>query len=120
MYLLDYTLGEKAANPVGSAPGLVMKMTEFGRRCLLAFPGVPYEMKAIYRAHAIDVFEHVAHIGSAHRTFRPAGMTENRLAELLDSVLQNLAEGISLAFLPDARDGVAVRLTSRAPTSLAA
>ncbi len=111
---------EWVANPVGSAPGLVMKMTEFGRRCLLAFPGVPYEMKAIYRAHAIEVFEHVAHMGSAHRTFRTAGMTENRLEEILSPVLENLAEGISLAFLPDARDGVAVRLTSRASTARAA
>ena len=60
-------------NPVGAAPGLVMKMTEFGRKCLLVFPGVPYEMKAIYREHAIGVFEHVGRIGSAHRMFRTAG-----------------------------------------------
>ncbi len=108
---------EWVANPVGTAPGLVMKMTEFGRRCLLAFPGVPYEMKAIYRAHAIEVFEHVAHMGSAHRTFRTAGMSENRLEEILSPVLEDLVDGISLAFLPDARDGVAVRLTARAPTA---
>lgn len=108
---------EWLSNPIGSAPGLVMRMTEFGRRCLLVFPGVPYEMKAIFREHANSVFEHVARMGSAHRTFRTAGMTESRLLELLVPVIDDLLPEVSLAFLPDARNGVAVRLSSRAATA---
>lgn len=103
-------------NPVGSAPGLAKKTTETGNRCLLAFPGVPYEMKAIFDESANDFFEHVARIGSAHRTFRTAGLPENRLQEMLAHVLNNLPEGVSLAFLPDSISGVAVRLTVRMET----
>jgi nicotinamide-nucleotide amidase len=108
---------EWMSNPIGTAPGLVMKMTAFGRRCLLVFPGVPYEMRAMFREHANGIFEYVARLASSHRTFRTAGITETRLQEILSPALSELPDQVSAAFLPDPRNGVALRLTARSASA---
>jgi nicotinamide-nucleotide amidase len=108
---------EPMSNPIGTAPGLVMKMTAFGRRCLLVLPGVPYEMKAMFKEHANEIFEYVARMGSTHRTFRTAVITESRLQEILERALTDMPDAVRAAFLPDPRNGVALRLTARAATA---
>lgn len=111
---------EWLSNPIGSAPGLLKKVREPHPKCLLVLPGVPYEMKAIFEAHSEYAFDHLSQTGSAYRTFRTAGITENHLQEMLAGVIDSLADEVSLAFLPDPRDGVAVRVTVRTETDTGA
>jgi nicotinamide-nucleotide amidase len=111
---------EWLSNPIGSAPGLLKKVRQTPPKCLLALPGVPYEMRAIFEAHVEYAFDHLPQTGSAYRTFRTAGITENRLQEMLSSVIDALTDTVDVAFLPDPRDGVAVRVSSRAETDAGA
>jgi nicotinamide-nucleotide amidase len=111
---------EWLSNPIGSAPGLLKKVRQTHPKCLLALPGVPYEMRAIFEAHVEYAFDHLPQTGSAYRTFRTAGITENRLQEMLSSVIDALTDTVDVAFLPDPRDGVAVRVSSRAETDAGA
>ena len=93
-------------NPAGAAPGLLYE--DARSRMLVAMPGVPDEMKAIF-AESIEpriVMRGVEH-PEVHRTLCTAGEPESALA----AKLADLTEKYSIAFLP--RPGqVRLRLTS--------
>ena len=93
------------ANPVGSAPGL---MLEHQRKTVFVLPGVPSEMRAILadsivpwiRARGRDPIEYLV--------FRTVGMRESVLAERLSDLAKHLP-GTAIAYLPHV-GGVDLRL----------
>lgn len=101
----------KLTNPVGTAPGLAM---EHGGRLVVLLPGVPREMREIFRADLLGALRE--HFGErmmpVHtRSIRTTGIPESLLSQ---RVGERLTEGLSplgLAFLPDER-GVDLRLTA--------
>ena len=113
------------ANPLGTAPGLVL---EAGNARVVLLPGVPSELHAIVDGGLADLLDdwlrgrpgvHPSHHVVVHTT----GIRETRLAEALEARLAGLApavtDGISIAYLPDAR-GVDLRLTSSGTDRLTA
>jgi competence/damage-inducible protein CinA-like protein len=107
-------------NPCGTAPGLVID--EGGVRIVL-LPGVPRELIEILTGDVESVLAEVVQGGNArlhHRVVHTTGIPETRLAELVESRLDELPEettrGISLAYLPDLC-GVDLRFTTAAGAS---
>lgn len=104
---------EAMPNPLGTAPGILFDLAEAGLVVLL--PGVPSEMKAIFAASVAPAVRsrfagRLAPV--AHRMIRTTGIAESVLADRLDPLLDDLPEGVSVAFLPDVV-GVDLRLTAR-------
>ena len=103
---------EAFSNPVGTAPGLFY-VREGLRRCgVLVLPGVPYEMKAIVDAFADEIGRRLS-LGAKrlHRTFLTAGITENRLEEIVQDLIETRHPDVRFALLPDARTGVRLRVS---------
>ena len=104
-------------NPLGSAPGMIWSPRP--GFTILTFPGVPSEMKAMWRATAAPwLKEHGGSIGSfSSRVLRFAGVGESNLAEtvgdLIDSQNPTVAPYASLG-------DVTLRLTARAENASAA
>ena len=103
---------EAFSNPVGTAPGLFY-VREGARRCgLLVLPGVPYEMKAIVDTYAEQIVRRLAQdVKRLHRTFLTAGITENRLEEIVQDLIDNRHPDVRFALLPDAKTGVRLRVS---------
>ncbi len=100
-------------NPQGSAPGLVISTPE-GKSCVL-LPGVPREMKGIFRegvqsylAHAFGDRLAPVRVRMIYTTGIPESLLSQKMAPLLP---QDLGP-VSLAFLPDLR-GVRIRFTAQ-------
>ncbi len=104
-------------NPLGTAPGILFDLgDEDGDRGLVVLlPGVPREMKAIFsQSVAPEVRSRFARrlAPLVHRTIRTTGIAESVLADRLAPLLEEVPEGVSVAFLPDVV-GVDLRLTAR-------
>ena len=105
-------------NPMGTAPGLAMRLSE---AWILLLPGVPRELRAIFGEELGDFLD-LEFGGRAlpvsHHTVHTTGVPESRLAELVNkafaqaSDISELAPDVSVAYLPDLR-GVDLRLTTR-------
>lgn len=104
-------------NPLGSAPGMIWSPRP--GFTILTFPGVPSEMKAMWRATAAPwLKEHGGSTGSfSSRVLRFAGVGESNLAEtvgdLIDSQNPTVAPYASLG-------DVTLRVTARAESAAAA
>jgi len=101
----------KLTNPVGTAPGLAMVE---GGRLVVLLPGVPRELKGIFRTDLVGVLR--AHFGErmvpVHtRSIRTTGIPESLLSQRIAERLGDGLGPLRLAFLPDER-GVDLRLTA--------
>ena len=103
---------EIVANPVGSAPGVIV--TDESGRWVATLPGVPREVRAMFmeslRPRMISLAgDNVPVIRSL--TLRTIGIGESAIADRLGELGSGI-NGLSLAFLPGIA-GVDLRLTSR-------
>lgn len=103
---------EALPNLHGTAPGLVL---EEGRVMVVLLPGVPKEMKAIFRESLAgrlrEMFPRRLR-AVHHRMIHTSGIAESVLAERVDEHVPEEMGPASVAFLPDER-GVDLRLTVR-------
>lgn len=97
-------------NTLGSAPGLLF---ERDGKMLVALPGVPYEMKAIFSESFSPVLrERIAEKSLIQRTFCTAGVGESTIADHIANFENSLPAGFSLAYLPGFYS-VRIRLNAR-------
>ena len=102
---------EIIANPVGSAPGVLV--TDERGRWVATLPGVPREARAMFTESLATRMAAAAGDRTViqSRTLRTTGLSESSIADTLGE-LGNGFGGLSLAFLPGVA-GVDLRLTSR-------
>lgn len=105
--------GRWLANPAGAAPGLVFEGLREGG-WVIALPGVPREMRALFPA--VAEFVHEAFDGRLapvlHRTLHTTGVPESQLAPEVEAAVAGVTREVDVAFLPDLT-GVDLRLTTR-------
>ncbi|MDP7599177.1 MAG: molybdopterin-binding protein, partial [Acidimicrobiales bacterium] len=103
----------------GTAPGLICPV---GDKVLYTVPGVPWEMKEMLEGSILPDLRRragaVSVIGS--RTLRTWGQSESGLAEMLAEEIDrlDLEGGSTLAFLASGMEGLKVRITAKAATSV--
>ena len=103
----------------GTAPGLICPV---GDKVLYTVPGVPWEMKEMLEGSILPDLRRragaVSVIGS--RTLRTWGQSESGLAEMLADEIDrlDLEGGSTLAFLASGMEGLKVRITAKAATSV--
>ncbi len=103
----------------GTAPGLICPI---GDKVLYTVPGVPWEMKEMLEGSILPDLRRragaVSVIGS--RTLRTWGQSESGLAEMLAEEIDrlDLEGGPTLAFLASGMEGLKVRITAKAATSV--
>jgi nicotinamide-nucleotide amidase len=99
------TLPEKAEplpNPVGTAPGVRADMNE---TVLIALPGVPSEMKAIFSETVTPLLKQASNKSSFYeRSMYVDGIMESSLAPLIAKVMRN-NPGIYVKSHPKGREG---------------
>ncbi len=102
---------EIIANPIGSAPGVLL--TDSGGRWVATLPGVPREARAMFSESLRPRLAAQAGNASVIRSFtlRTTGMGESAIADTLGELGKGF-DGLALAFLPGIA-GVDLRLTSR-------
>lgn len=107
----DVPEGARFISPMrGTAPGLVV---EIGEARVYAVPGVPVEMREMMQGTILPELAALAGpSGIASRTVRCVGMSESRIAELLDDLFLGSANP-TVAFLAGGGE-VHVRLTAKA------
>jgi nicotinamide-nucleotide amidase len=99
-------------NARGAAPALAL---ETGRGLCILFPGVPREMKGLFRERAAPFLRtrFRDRLRPVHlHTVYTSGIPESVLSEEAEKVLPADTGPVSIAFLPDVR-GVRIRLTAR-------
>lgn len=110
---------EIIANPIGSAPGVLL--TDNAGRWVATLPGVPRETRAMFteslRPRIVAQLAALAGDATVIRsaTLRTIGVGESAIADSLGE-LGNGVNGMTLAFLPGI-SGVDLRLTSRGRNS---
>ena len=98
-------------NPVGTAPGLQL---EVGDRLLLAMPGPPHELAAVFAGVRSALAARTGAVGLT-RTLHCAGLGESAVAEVVDRTI-TVPDGVDLAYLAGGAV-VRVRLTTVAATT---
>ena len=98
-------------NPVGTAPGLQL---EVGGRLLLALPGPPHELAAVFAGVRTGLAARSGAVGLT-RTLHCAGLGESAVAEVVDRTI-SVPDGVDLAYLAGGAV-VRVRLTTVAATT---
>lgn len=93
-------------NPIGTAPGLALFAS--GAR-LFALPGVPAEMKAMFRATVLPALDGLGDRRLATRTLKVAGRTESSVDEQLADLYQ--LPGVTVTIL-SAGEGIELRLAA--------
>lgn len=93
-------------NPVGTAPGLFLKE---GEKWIFILPGVPSEMKAIFEEGVLPVLSREGKKEIRFRTIKTTGITESRLAEILDRTVKEVSGYVIVSFLPR-HTGVNIRI----------
>jgi nicotinamide-nucleotide amidase len=85
-------------NRNGTAPGMLFR--EKGK-ILLSMPGVPFEMKSIFRDEFLPWVKNNFELPNiVHRTFLTTGVAESIMAERLSDFEEQLPQNMSLAYLP--------------------
>lgn len=95
-------------NALGTAPGLLLTRAD---RLLFALPGVPAEMKAMFRAPRLAALLERGRAGLARRSLRIAGLPESAVDERLRDLYTG--PGIDVTLLGGA-EGIEVHLRARA------
>ena len=101
-------------NPVGTAPGL---RVELGDRLLLAMPGPPHELAAVFAGARAEISARSGSVALT-RTLHCAGTGESAVAEVVERTIV-VPDAVDLAYLAGGAV-VRVRLTTVAPTVEAA
>ncbi len=99
------TIPEKAEpipNPVGTAPGVQIDLKE---TTLIALPGVPSEMKAIFHKTLAPLLKQASGKNAFHeKSIYADGVMESSLAPLIDKVMQD-NPGVYVKSHPKGREG---------------
>ena len=95
-------------NPIGSAPGFALAL---GSRLVIALPGVPAEMRAMFEG---SVVSRLAPGGIARRALRVAGRSESSVEEALRDLYG--AQGVEVTILAG-RHGVDLHLLAEGRTA---
>ena len=98
------------ANPVGTAPGW---WVERDGKIIVAMPGVPHEMKRMWRHEVAPRLRPLAGAALFTRILRVAGMGESTVEQRLDQLLHSDNPTIATYAKQDAVD---VRITAKAET----
>lgn len=99
------------ANPIGTAPGWLVRITREGReRVIVTLPGPPRELQRMWREQAVPRLEFPASRLFV-RTYKTAGVGESQVAERLGDL--TTAANPSVATYAK-RDGVHVRVAAKA------
>lgn len=104
----------KLENKMGTAPGMLLSKND----CHFIFtPGVPMEMKYIYE-HGIEPFIRGRFDLPAiyYRTVRTAGVGESVIHEHIASILEEMPQNMSVAFLPSLSQ-VRIRVLAKGSSS---
>lgn len=98
-------------NPVGTAPGFIVKA---GKSHLACMPGVPAEMKAMFEATVKPFLMELNPSGSVikSRVYRTTGMSESQLNEIIRDIFEK-STNPTVGVLAH-KEGVDVRLTAKA------
>ncbi len=100
-------------NPVGTAPGFILKV---GKSHIITLPGVPREMKAMFEETVkpfLKGLEPTSYVIKS-RVYRTTGMSESRLNEKIKDIFES-SKNPTIGVLAHV-DGVDVRLTAKATT----
>ena len=85
-------------NPAGTAQGMWF---EKNNAVFISLPGVPFEMEAIMKDHAIPMIREVFRLAPVqHCTILTHGLAESAMAEKIASWENELPHSIKLAYLP--------------------
>ena len=100
-------------NPVGSAPGFIMKV---GKSHIVCLPGVPKEMKAMFEETVKPFLKGLEPVTSIikSRVYRTTGITESRLDEKIKDIFES-SKNPTIGVLAHV-EGVDIRLTAKAAT----
>lgn len=97
-------------NEKGTAPGMVFRK---GDKLYFSLPGVPYEMKNIYRRHlSAMLLSGQNGIEIRHHTLQTIGTGESRIEAEITDIVENFPSGVSIAYLPHLAR-VKLRISSR-------
>jgi nicotinamide-nucleotide amidase len=98
-------------NPVGTAPGFILKID---KTYLITLPGVPSEMKAMFEQTVKPFLKGLEPVNSIikSRVYRTTGMSESRLNEKIADIFEN-SKNPTIGVLAHP-EGVDIRLTAKA------
>lgn len=104
------------ANPVGAAPGLILRSPE--GKIVVLLPGIPAEMRGLFSEGVAPFLTRA--FGTRlrptyHRVIHTTGIPESILAQEMGRALPPDPGPVSIAYLPDLR-GVRVRLSAQVST----
>lgn len=108
----DVPAGGRAIDGEGTAPGIVCRTPEGGR--VYCLPGVPHEMREMMGHAILPELASLAGAAIVSRVVVITGMSESRVAEMLDDLFQD-STNPTIAFLASAGE-VKVRVTAKAAT----
>ncbi|MDI9620029.1 MAG: molybdopterin-binding protein [Candidatus Nezhaarchaeota archaeon] len=106
--------GKPLHNPVGTAPGCAV---EADATTVIALPGVPSEMKAMFDLHVEPLIAGRARGAYTYRIIKVTGIEESSIAPIVDEVMK-MGRGVYVKSHPkrDAGFYINVEVSSRAPT----
>lgn len=85
-------------NNMGTAPGMLF---ENSRCTLISMPGVPYEMKSIFKNHVIPLLNIKSTNKTIYyKTILTAGRGESKIAEDIEHITEEFSDDTKIAFLP--------------------
>lgn len=100
-------------NDVGTAPGMYFSL---GNSHFFSMPGVPSEMKSIFINEILPFLKsEVGELKIVKKTLLTAGEMEASLADQLKSIVAEMPENVSIAYLPNLGK-VRIRITSSGAT----
>ena len=106
---------EVIENKLGTAPVMVFRFPEgeFGHPAVLyALPGVPHEAAGAMPDVISDIRAHFPLAAISHRNIMVFGMAESALSKKIESWEKALPADMHLAYLPNTRTGVRLRLSA--------
>lgn len=106
--------GEVIVNKVGTAPIMVFRLAEemYGHPVTLyAMPGVPFETEDALPEVIEDIRRHQNLEAMVHGNIMTYGIAESALAKKIESWEDALPSDMHLAYLPDPKTGVKLRLS---------
>ena len=99
-------------NNVGTAPGMLFQQDS---KVIISMPGVPHEMKWIFTNSFLPIINQYLNLDYviSQQTIKTIGIGETRIATMIQDVLDEMPEDISVAYLPGIGQ-VRIRLMSKA------
>ncbi|MCS7258945.1 MAG: CinA family nicotinamide mononucleotide deamidase-related protein, partial [candidate division WOR-3 bacterium] len=95
-------------NPIGQAPGLILKL---GKKLLILLPGVPIELQKIFEAGVVPyLHEHFKFEPTLSLTIRTTNLSEMTIVERIEESVKRYSQ-IKVAYLPSVT-GVDVKITN--------